>query len=109
MDFSFFKFCVCCSLLILAISCTKQRPKADFKLFENMPADSTGVNFINRLSFDQHFNIYTYRNFYNGGGVGLGDFNNDGLIDICFTANQGPNKLYLKRLVWPALKRGQQV
>jgi enediyne biosynthesis protein E4 len=97
MDFSFFKFCVCSLLLILAISCSKQKAKVDVKLFENMPADSTGVNFINRLSFDQHFNIYTYRNFYNGGGVGLGDFNNDGLIDIYLTANQGPNKLYLNK------------
>jgi len=59
--------------------------------------DSTGVNFVNQLTFDQEFNIYTYRNFYNGGGVGLGDINNDGLIDIYLTGNQSPNKLYLNK------------
>ncbi|MFM7859574.1 MAG: VCBS repeat-containing protein [Flammeovirgaceae bacterium] len=62
-----------------------------------MPPDSTGINFINQLTFDQEFNIYTYRNFYNGGGVGIADINNDGLVDLYFTANQKPNKLYLNK------------
>jgi len=62
-----------------------------------MPSDSTGVNFINTLEFDQEFNIYTYRNYYNGGGVGIGDINNDGLVDIYFTSNLGLNKLYLNK------------
>jgi hypothetical protein len=66
-------------------------------LFYELPPDSTGVNFINKLTFDKVFNIYTYRNFYNGGGVGLGDLNNDGLIDIYLVSNQGPNKLYLNK------------
>jgi len=66
-------------------------------LFQKISGDSTGVNFTNKLEFSQEFNIYTYRNFYNGGGVGLGDVNNDGLIDIFFTANQGPNRLYLNK------------
>ena len=66
-------------------------------LFSEVGSSTSGVSFVNKLTFDQEFNIYTYRNFYNGGGVGLGDVNNDGLIDIYFTANQGPNKLFLNK------------
>lgn len=66
-------------------------------LFQKISSDSTGVSFTNKLEFSQEFNIYTYRNFYNGGGVGLGDINNDGLIDIYFNGNQLPNKLYLNK------------
>jgi enediyne biosynthesis protein E4 len=81
----------------LFVSCSQQSPKRNTTLFNALPSDSTGVNFTNRLTFDQKFNIYTYRNFYNGGGVGLGDINNDGLIDIYLVANQGPNKLYVNK------------
>lgn len=84
-------------LLSLALSsCKKESPKPS-TLFRELPADSTGIDFVNSLTFDQNFNIYTYRNFYNGGGVALGDINNDGLIDIYFTGNQVPNKLFLNK------------
>ncbi|NOT73312.1 MAG: VCBS repeat-containing protein [Cyclobacteriaceae bacterium] len=66
-------------------------------LFTSLPPDSSGINFVNKLSFDRDFNIYTYRNFYNGGGVGLADINNDGLLDVYLTANQEKNKLYLNK------------
>jgi hypothetical protein len=66
-------------------------------LFTELTSRQTGVQFENKLTFDQKFNIYTYRNFYNGGGVALGDINNDGLIDIYLTANQTKNKLYLNK------------
>jgi hypothetical protein len=72
----------------------KDQDSGDF-LFERIHAAYSGVEFRNDLSFDEKFNIFTYRNFYNGGGVALGDVNNDGLIDIYLTSNQGENKLYL--------------
>ena len=63
------------------------------------PSD-LGVDFINQTSYDREFNIYTYRNFYNGGGVAIGDINNDSLPDLYFTANMLPNKLYLNKGNW---------
>ena len=67
----------------------------DKSLFTAVPASTTGIDFNNALSYTEEFNPYTYRNFYNGGGVALGDINNDGLIDIFFTGNIVENKLYL--------------
>ncbi|MEO6498974.1 MAG: VCBS repeat-containing protein, partial [Mucilaginibacter sp.] len=67
------------------------------KLFQQLNTDSTNINFINKLSYDDQFNIFTYRNYYNGGGVAIGDINNDGLPDIFFTANMLPNRLYLNK------------
>ncbi len=59
--------------------------------------DSTGINFRNDIHNTKDFNIFTYRNFYNGGGVATGDINNDGLVDVLFTANMSSNKLYLNK------------
>ena len=66
-------------------------------LFEALSADHTRIDFENTLTYTNEFNIYKYRNYYNGGGVGLGDVNNDGLLDIYFTANLLSNRLYLNR------------
>lgn len=84
-------------LCMVAVACTSPVQNKGVTLFSDMPGDSTGIDFVNKLSFDQTFNIYTYRNFYNGGGVAVGDINNDGLVDLYFTGNLVPNKLYLNK------------
>ncbi|MGB3464899.1 MAG: VCBS repeat-containing protein, partial [Cyclobacteriaceae bacterium] len=66
-------------------------------LFEDIAGEKSGVVFSNDLTFDKDFNIFTYRNFYNGGGVGLGDINKDGLLDIYLSGNQVGNKLFLNK------------
>jgi hypothetical protein len=66
-------------------------------LFTTIPSYHTGINFQNKLVETAAQNIVTYEYFYNGGGVAAGDFNNDGLIDLYFTSNQQPNKLYLNK------------
>ena len=65
------------------------------KLFTLMPSEYTGISFTNTLKETQDFNVFAYRNFHNGAGVAIADFNNDGLPDIYFTANQAQNRLYL--------------
>ena len=67
------------------------------KLFTLLPSSVTNIDFDNQLEYDEEFNTYTYRNFYNGGGVGLGDINNDGLTDLFFCGNMVDNKLYLNK------------
>ena len=62
--------------------------------------DQTGIRFVNQVQDTRDLNIINYRNFYNGGGVAIGDINNDGLADVFFTANQGPNQLYLNQGNW---------
>ena len=63
-------------------------------------APTTGISFQNTQTYTDALNPYTYRNFFNGGGVGLGDFNGDGLLDIYLTGNLVENKLYLNRGNW---------
>jgi enediyne biosynthesis protein E4 len=66
-------------------------------LFTVLDPTTTGITFSNDLHYTEDYNPYTYRNFYNGGGVALGDINNDGWIDIYFSGNLVPNKLYLNK------------
>lgn len=65
------------------------------KVFKIINHNKTGVNFINTVVESDRLNILDYLYFYNGGGVSLGDINDDDLLDIFFTANQGSNKLFL--------------
>jgi enediyne biosynthesis protein E4 len=66
-------------------------------LFKLMSSKETGIDFSNDLSYTEEFNCYTYRSFYNGGGVAVGDINGDGLPDLYFTGNMKPSKLYLNK------------
>ena len=86
-------------LVLLSPSCHTYREEANssLTLFSLLPADSTGIDFANMLEYTEEFNVYTYRNFYNGGGVGIGDINNDGLSDLYFCGNMEPNRLYLNQ------------
>ncbi len=67
------------------------------RLFSLLSPEETGVDFINYIKNQKNFNIFKYRNFYNGGGVAIGDVNNDGLPDIYFTANMESNRLFLNK------------
>jgi hypothetical protein len=91
-------------VFLLLSACEKPLKKAEEiptdTLFSEMPSSVTGIDFINQLRYDRNFNVFTYRNFYNGGGVALGDVNNDGLIDIYFSANMEPDRLYLNKGNW---------
>lgn len=73
----------------------REAPAIGERLFTLLPSNYTGVNFENRLTDRRELNVFTYRNFYNGGGVATGDLTGDGLPEIMFTANQGANRLYL--------------
>tara|TARA_R110002020_G_scaffold113688_1_gene261593 strand:+ start:91350 stop:94715 length:3366 start_codon:yes stop_codon:yes gene_type:complete len=66
-------------------------------LFSLLPKEETGIDFINAVKNKKDFNIFKYRNFYNGGGVAIGDINNDGLQDIYMTGNMVANKLFLNK------------
>lgn len=69
-------------------------------LFTSLPAEQTGVTFMNLLTEGLNTNILMYEYFYNGGGVATGDLNGDGRIDLYFTSNMGENKLYLNDGAW---------
>ncbi len=87
-----------CIGAFLFISCngSKQEIQKD-TLFELLPSSETGIAFTNQVTDTREMNILNYHNFYNGGGVAIGDINNDGKPDIFLTSNQGDNKLYLNK------------
>lgn len=83
-------------LILAGFSCSKEKDISEYD-FDLLTAEKTGIDFSNTLKPTKDFNIFYYMYFYNGGGVGAGDLNNDGLVDLCFSANQEPNRIYLNK------------
>lgn len=79
-------------LLTFIPSCNKKE-----KLFRAVSSSSSGIRFVNKIVENDSLNPIDVTNIYNGGGVGIGDFNNDGLQDIYFTGNLVSNQLYLNK------------
>ncbi|MFL5582983.1 MAG: VCBS repeat-containing protein [Gemmatimonadaceae bacterium] len=77
-----------------AASCAEPAQPAEPQLFDRLASAATGVAFVNALPEAAEFNIVNYLYYYNGGGVAVGDVDGDGLQDLFFTANLGPNRLY---------------
>src|SRR4051812_40444407 len=78
-------------------ACSISKDKQQQTLFALLPSDSTNVTFSNQITEDENVNPLQYENSYNGGGVAIGDVNNDGLDDVFFTSNTNGNRLYLNR------------
>lgn len=79
-------------LFFIALGCNTTTVVTRFEKVEN-----SGIEFSNDIKDSEQANIFKYRNLYNGGGVAIGDINNDGLADVFMTSNQGANKLFLNK------------
>ena len=90
----FVKFVIAGSLICF---CACKNEKIPETFFKDVPSSQSNIDFENTLSYTDDFNIIEYLYFYNGGGVSLGDINNDGLADIYFSSNQRSNMLYLNK------------
>jgi hypothetical protein len=88
----FLHFCCCVCITCLLVSCNKNN-----NLFSRISSDESNIHFNNLITENDTLNPIDVTNIYNGGGVGIGDFNNDGLQDIYFTGNVVSNKLYLNQ------------
>ncbi len=84
-------------IMVAMLSCKQKSEIRNDTLFILHPPSKSGVSFENKLTYTEALNPYTFKSFYNGGGVGLGDFNQDGLLDIIFTGNLVSNKLYINK------------
>ncbi|MEM6763551.1 MAG: VCBS repeat-containing protein [Bacteroidota bacterium] len=82
----------CLCVLLMFVSCNQQPT-----LFKLIDSDSSGITFQNQIFENDEFNIIDLSYLYNGGGVSVGDFDQDGLPDIFFTGNMVDNQLYLNR------------
>jgi enediyne biosynthesis protein E4 len=89
-----------CLVFVFGACNSKNEASRTDALFQLLPSSQTGIHFNNIVTDTKEFNILKYRNFYNGGGVAIGDVNNDGKPDIFFTSNQHENELYLNKGNW---------
>lgn len=83
-----------CIAIFFLENCSNHKTNG-YTAFEVLDQTRTGIQFTNKLTPTTRINIFKYLYFYNGGGIGAGDFDNDGLIDLFFAGNQTQNKLYL--------------
>lgn len=90
-----YKLFFSCLALVFFFSCTKKQTEP--VLFQVLADNTTGLTFSNTLTPTENFNMFNYMYFYNGAGVGAGDFNNDGKIDLFFASNQGDNKIFINQ------------
>jgi len=86
---------ICVLGFVFFTSCTNL--SEEVQIFVPLSSESSGVNFINSLEYSEQLNPYTFKNFYNGGGIAIGDINNDGLPDLFFSGNMVSNRLYLNK------------
>lgn len=91
-----FKQIISCSIVLLFFCCQK-KSRTTFALFKSLEPSTSGVDFINSIQESESINYFTYPYLYMGGGVAIGDLNNDGWQDLYFTSNMGKNKLYLNQ------------
>src|SRR5258705_2214070 len=91
-------FILCGIIILLFNSCRNNDAKIpSVPLFKVLDSKATGIDFRNDLTYTKEFNLFKYIYFYNGSGVGAGDFNDDGKIDLFFGSNQGRNRLYINK------------
>ena len=84
------------SVLLIFPSCTSTKKHSGL-YFDFLPSSSTGIDFKNTIIENDSVNMFVNEYTYMGGGVGIGDFNNDGLEDIFFTGSQVSSRLYINK------------
>src|SRR5882762_1418998 len=94
--FSLSKVFLCLAIALILFECTDRSGQ----LFQSIDAESTGVTFSNNLIYTDTLTVLDFEYLYNGGGVGIADINNDGLLDIYFSGNMTSGKLYLNKGDW---------
>jgi len=84
-------------IMLSIVSCKDSKINKTTKIFESVASEKTGIDFTNLLTENDSINYFSYGYIYMGGGVSAGDINNDGLVDLYFTGNMVPNRLYLNK------------
>lgn len=93
-NFSAMKYSKLCAIILAIIYLSSCASEQD-TLFQKLSSSASGVDFRNALRHSEDFNIMKYSYYYNGAGLGVGDFNNDGLQDLVFAGNMVKNRVYI--------------
>ena len=96
----YFKYLLLLLTILILWNCTSGKKEINIeatKIFNQLKNSDTSIDFLNILTENDTINYFTYSYIYMGGGVSVGDINNDGLPDLYFTGNQVSNKLYLNK------------